>query len=116
MIKILADQNFSGPVVRGLLRRLPDLDLIRTSDVGIGHFSDPQILAWAAKANRIVITHDVKTFGDYAYARIARSQPVCGVILAPSKMPIGHAIEQIQIAIECTKDDEWANSVLRLPL
>jgi hypothetical protein len=29
MLRLLSDENFSGPIVRGMLRREPGLDLIR---------------------------------------------------------------------------------------
>ena len=36
MLRLLADENFSGDIVRGLLLRQPDLDLVRAQDVGLG--------------------------------------------------------------------------------
>jgi hypothetical protein len=33
MLQFLADENFNGDIVRGLLLRQPDLDLVRVQDV-----------------------------------------------------------------------------------
>ena len=46
-MKLLADENFRGAIVRGLLRQRPDLDLVRVPDIGLGEADDPMILAWA---------------------------------------------------------------------
>jgi predicted nuclease of predicted toxin-antitoxin system len=59
-VKLLADENFRGAIVRGLLRRRPDLDLVRVPDVELGEADDPTILAWAATERRLVLTHDVR--------------------------------------------------------
>ena len=35
MVRLLSDENFNGDIVRGMLLRRPDLDLIRVQDVGL---------------------------------------------------------------------------------
>lgn len=35
MIKLLTDENFEGDVLRGLIRRMPGLDVVRAQDVGL---------------------------------------------------------------------------------
>ncbi len=36
MLNLLADENFNGYIVRGLLRHRPALALVRVQDVGLG--------------------------------------------------------------------------------
>lgn len=48
ILRLLADENFNGDVVRALLLRQPDLDIVRVQDVGLAGIADPDILAWAA--------------------------------------------------------------------
>jgi predicted nuclease of predicted toxin-antitoxin system len=59
MLRLLADENFNGDVVRALLLRQPDLDVVRVQDVGLAGTADPDILAWAAVNDRIILTHDL---------------------------------------------------------
>ena len=47
MLKLISDQNFSGPVLRGIFRRVPDVDILRVLDAGLDRASDPDVLAWA---------------------------------------------------------------------
>ena len=35
MLRFVADENFNNNIVRGLLRRQPELDLVRIQDVGL---------------------------------------------------------------------------------
>jgi hypothetical protein len=54
-------------IVRGLLRRQPDIDIVRVQDVGLSGASDPVVLFWTAKEGRILLTHDVTTITHHAY-------------------------------------------------
>ena len=58
MLRLLADENFHGDIVRGLLLRKPDIDIVRLQDIGLDGAEDPEILGWAAENNRIILTHD----------------------------------------------------------
>ncbi len=62
----LADENLNKDIVRGLLRRKPDLDIVRVQDVGLSGVDDASLLAWAAAQDRMLITHDVSTMTAYA--------------------------------------------------
>ena len=116
MLRLLADENFSGDIVRGLLLRQPDLDLVRVQDVGLGGADDPDILAWAAENNRIVLTHDRATMSDHAYERVATGGAVAGVFILNDRLPIGRAIEEILLLAECTEPAEWIGRAVHVPL
>jgi hypothetical protein len=36
LLRLLSDENFDNHIVRGLVRRLPTIDLVRVQDVGLG--------------------------------------------------------------------------------
>jgi hypothetical protein len=52
-VRLLVDENFNGAILRGLIRRLPNLDIVRVQDVGLMHTDDPVILERAANEGRI---------------------------------------------------------------
>jgi hypothetical protein len=61
-VKSLADECFDNDIIRGLLRRSPDLDLVRAQDISeVAGGSDETLLAWAGKNDRVVLTHDLAT-------------------------------------------------------
>ena len=116
MLKLLADENFDNTIVRGLLRRNPNIDIVRVQDVGLLGKNDPTILAWAAQENRVLLTHDVATITHYAYERITQGQPMPGVIEVVTDARIGQVIEDILLLIECCLDEELAGQIYYLPL
>lgn len=70
MLRLLADENLDGNIVRGLRRRLPAADLVRVQDILRSGLADPEVLAWAAVERRVVVTHDVATMTRFAYERV----------------------------------------------
>lgn len=73
--RLLADENFNGRVLRALVRQQAGLDVVRAQDVGLGGADDPAVLEWAARADRVVLTHDVQTMTRYAHERVAAGLP-----------------------------------------
>jgi len=116
MLKLLADENLDGRITRGLLRREPTLDIVRVQDVGLAETEDPTVLAWAAEAGRVPLTHDVRTIPSYAGQRVAAHQPMPGVFEVSHTMPLGQAIEEILVLAECSEEGDWEGQVIFLPL
>ena len=116
MIRFLADENFNRHIVRGLRRRKPDLDLALAQEVGLTGVDDPTVLDWAARDDRVVLTHDVSTMSQSAYERAGRGQPMPGVFEMSEGIAIGRAIEDILLLAECSLEGEWEGQVRHLPL
>lgn len=116
MLRLLADENLNGDIVRGLLLRRPVLDLVRAQDVGLAGHEDPQILVWAAQNDRIVVTHDRATMPDLAYGRVENGEPMPGVFVVHDRHAIRKAIEELLLIDACSEHWEWAGRVLWLPL
>lgn len=116
MLLLVADENFNNDIMRGLLRRQPDLDILRIQDVGLSGADDPTILEWAAQQNRVLLTHDVSTITRYAYERVQAGKFMPGVIEVNRSVPIGIAIEDILLLAETSHDKEWEGQILYLPL
>ena len=116
MLRLLADVNFNGDIVRGLLLRRPDFAIIRAQYVALDRAEDPAVLAWAAEDERIVISHDRATMPDFAYNRVAQDLPMPGVFIVPNRMPVRQAIDELLVIEGCSEQAEWAGLVLYLPL
>jgi predicted nuclease of predicted toxin-antitoxin system len=115
-MKLLADENFHRAIVRGLLRQLPDLDLVRVQDVGLSGTDDPTVLAWAATEARLVLTHDAETLIAVAYERVRAQVAMPGVIEVSQEAPIGVVIDDLLLLIRGSFPGEWDNQVLYIPL
>ncbi len=116
MIKLVSDENFDGDILRGLLRRLPELDVVRVQDAGLAETPDPIILDWAASEQRILLTHDRESVPGFAYARVNAGEPMPGVFLVSDHMPKGQAIDQLLLAIQCLNPDNCKDQVHHFPL
>jgi predicted nuclease of predicted toxin-antitoxin system len=115
-MKLLTDENFDGDILRGLLRRMADLDVVRVQDVGLAQTPDLTILAWAADQQRILLTHDRDTVPGFAYDRVRAGEPMPGVFLVSDQMPKGQAIDQLLLAIQCLSPADCKDLVRHFPL
>jgi hypothetical protein len=115
-MKFLADENFDNRIVRGLLRRRPDLDIVRVQDLEIAGSDDPTVLDWASEAGRILLTHDERTIPHHVYERLVSGETIAGVIVAGGSLAINAVIEDILLIVECSSADEWINQLQKLPL
>ena len=106
MPPLLADENFNGKIVQGLLRRQPDLDIVCVQEVGLTSMADPVVLEWAAQENRIVLTHDETTMTYWANERLSAGQPMPGVLIVLWDAPVGKAIDGILIMLGASLPDE----------
>jgi hypothetical protein len=116
MLRFAADENLNNKIVRGLLRRKPDLDIVRIQDEGFSGKDDPTVLEWAAQENRILITHDVTTMTKYAYERINEGLPMPGVFEIKMDSPLREVIDDILLLAEYSFENEWAGQIGYLPL
>ena len=116
MLRLAADENFNGDIVRGLLRRQPDLDLLRVQDALPSGKDDPSVLEWAAGERRVLLTHDVTTMTRHAYDRVRAGQPMPGIFEVSRFVPMARAIEDILLLAECSLDGEWEGQIRYLPL
>ncbi len=116
MLRFAADENFNNDILDGLLRRKPELDVLRVQDTDLLGSDDPAVLAWADEVRRIILTHDINTLPGFAYERILAGQSMAGVFVVRQTFPIGPVIEDLLFLAECSRDGEWEGQVLYLPL
>lgn len=116
MLRLLADENFNNQIVRGILRRNPDVDIVRVQDIGLREADDPTVLEWAALQGRVVLTHDVATMTNFAYERIEAGLAMPGLFEVSRRVAVGLAIEEILLIAECSLEGEWEGQVRFLPL
>ena len=116
MIFLAADENFNNDIVRGLLRRKPDLDIVRIQDEGLSGADDQAVLEWAAQKGRILLTHDASTITHYAYDRVRSGRPMPGIFEVSRDIPNKIVIDDILLLAEYSVEGEWEGQVRYLPL
>jgi len=100
-MRFLANENVPGAVIEALRAAGNDVAWIRVEAPGS---SDPEVLARAARENRILLTFD-KDFGELA--RTSRLPPQCGVILLRVPMPRPDGVGQQLTDLIMARND-WA--------
>lgn len=116
MLRVLVDHDFNEPIARGLVARLPAMDLLRARDVGLSRATDPNLLLWAATQNRVTLSHDENTLVGHAYQRVAQGLPMPGVLIVHQHTPIGRAIEELSVAVYCLEPEDLKDAVRFIPL
>jgi len=116
MLRLLTDENVNQHILRGLGRRLPQLDVLSVRDVGLMRHPDRVILVWAASEDRAILTHDIKTMVPDAERLVAEGQPMAGVVFVPDQMAIGPAISDLELVVECYTQAEMRDRIEYLPL
>ncbi len=115
MMRFAADENFNNIIVRGLRLRLPQVDIVRVQDTELYTKPDPLVLGWAAQQNRILLSHDLDTIPGFVWARVSAALPMPGVILVDQDVPVGTAIEFLEIVIVAGKPQDFVDQILHIP-
>ena len=115
-MRFLADEDFNNDILRGLLRRSPDLDIVRVQDVNLSGADDPTVLERAAREGRVLLTHDVSTVTKHAFHRVLSGLAMPGVFEANDNASMKTLIDDILLLAECSLPDEWEGQVRYLPL
>ncbi|MBX3062885.1 MAG: DUF5615 family PIN-like protein [Anaerolineae bacterium] len=115
-MKFWADENFHGVVLRGLLAKFPDLDILRIQDTEFYGAADEVLLEAAARQGIILLTRDVKTMTKHAYDRIRAGLPMPGVIEIVEGTSIAQAIDDLIVLIGAGKPEDFENQVRYVPM
>jgi hypothetical protein len=115
MMRLLVDQDFDHDILRGLIRRIPRPNVVTASEIGMGEAADLQLLMRAAQEGRIIVTHDRKTMPRHAVRLMRAGKDFTGLIVVPRTLPLRQAIEDLELIITCSTNDEWVNVIRYLP-
>ena len=85
-------------------------------EVGMSEATDPQLLGRAAQEGRIIVTHDRKTMPTHAANLMAQQLNIAGLFVVPRSLPIHQVIEDLELMIRGSENDEWVNIIRYLPL
>ncbi|MBD3290007.1 hypothetical protein GF337_14460 [candidate division KSB1 bacterium] len=116
MIRFLADENFNNHIVRGIVLRNPEIDILRLQDAGLSGEDDPTVLEFALMENRILLTHDVETIPKFAYSRAAEGKEIPPIFIIKQNVTISQIIENLLLFYECCDESELKNKILFLPI
>ena len=109
-IKFLADADLNQNIVAGLRWREPSIDLLGAHEGGIIGLSDPEVLLMAARAGRVVVSHDCNTMPGHFY-RFFEQYRSPGLVIIPQGLSVGSAIEALILFWVATDSERFENQV-----
>jgi hypothetical protein len=110
-----ADADLNQIIVKATLRREPIIDFQTAQEAKLAGLQDDQVLALAARENRILVTHDRKTI-PYHFAEFIMSQTSSGVLIVPQKLSVANVAEELILIWEFSEVEEWKNRICTMPL
>ena len=114
-VRFQADADLNYIIVKATLRREPTVDFQTAHTAGLVGVSDPEVLALAAHAGRILVTHDRKSMPTH-FAEFIRHTISAGVIIIPQKLSVRAAVDDLLLIWTASETEEWQNSIQVLPL
>jgi predicted nuclease of predicted toxin-antitoxin system len=115
MVRFLADASLNHYIVTACRRREPAIDFLSALEADLEGISDPEVLALAAAADRILVTHDVHTmpqhFGDFLLS--GGHSP--GVFLVSQRIPVAEVAEALVLIWGASNPSEWQDLILEIP-
>lgn len=115
MVRFLADASLHDGIVSGCRRREPAMDFVSAKEAQLEGVADPDVLAVAAREDRIVVTSDLKTmprhFGDFLHTH----GHAPGVFLVKQNAPLADVIEDVLVVWAASDGDEWRSRIIEIP-
>lgn len=112
MLLLASDADVNGEIIRGLRRRVPEIELVRVQDALPEGRPDPEVLAWAASENRVLLTNDRKTMVGFAFQRVTAGESIPGVIATTAEQSVGSAIDDILLIAEFMPEEEMRDQIV----
>jgi hypothetical protein len=112
-IRYQADNDLRKAIVHGAVRRQPRLDFRSAQTAKLDSVADPEVLAFAANEERILVSHDFQTMPKH-FRRFTERRSSPGVFLIRQDLPVGDAIESLLLIWEASEAD-WVNRLCLIP-
>jgi predicted nuclease of predicted toxin-antitoxin system len=114
-VRFLTDENFRLPIVQGIRKLQPSIDILTISDAGLSGTPDPDVLVFAAQEGRVLLSHDVNTMTLHFANMLNQGQQSAGVILIRQTISYHRAIEAIYLVWAASAPEDWVNVLDFLP-
>ena len=114
IVRFQADADLRQAIVTGVRRRNPQVDFQSANEAELEGKLDPEVLAIASQAGRILVTHDRKTM-PIEFGQFILTKRSSGVLVLSQSLPISEAIETLILIWEVSNSEEWIDQIMSLP-
>jgi hypothetical protein len=114
-VRYQADANLKLAILLAAIRQEPAIDFSSALQAELAGLPDLEVLAAAATAGRILVTHDFRTMPKH-FADFLKTAASPGVLLVSQRLPVPEVVDQLILIWAASNADEWLNRICRLPL
>ncbi|MCL4261635.1 MAG: DUF5615 family PIN-like protein [Anaerolineae bacterium] len=114
-VRFQADADLNQIIVKATLRLEPGIDFQTAPTAGLAGWSDSEVLALAARQDRILVSHDRKTMPGH-FGQFILSQDSAGLLIVSQKLPVSQVAEDLLLIWLASEPEEWINRIRSLPL
>ena len=113
-VRFQADADLNEDLVKGVLRREPGVSFKTATAAGLRSLSDLEVLAVAAREDRVLVSHDRKTMPE-AFDKFVGANTSPGLLIVSQNLDLRTAIEGVLLVWTATEAAEWVNRMATIP-
>jgi hypothetical protein len=120
-IAFVLDENARGPLWSAIQKHnqgaVHPIDAVRVGDLPDLPLraSDPEILAWAEQAGRILLTFDESSMPGHWIDHLQSGRHSPGVFIVREKVPLREIVENLVIVAYASEPSEWQDRLEYFP-
>lgn len=120
-IAFVLDENCRGPLWKAIQthnqKGVFPLDAVRVGDAPDLPLqsSDPELLEWAERAGRIVLTLDENTMPGYWIDHLRSGRHSPGVLILRDRVPLPEVVESLVLVAYATEPGDWVDRLEYFP-
>lgn len=115
-MRLLTDEHVPPALARGLRRVLGEVDVLELRHTDLLGAGDPEVLDFAAREGRILITRDASTVPDFAFERLDQGKAMPGVFIWRRRAALGAVLDDLILVVQVSEAEEWQGRIVYLPL
>ena len=113
-VRFQADNDLRKAILRGAVRREPQLDFRSAQSARLDGVRDSEVLALSPRDGRILVSRDFQTMPRH-FREFTERQHSPGVLLISQDLPIGEAVASLLLIWEASTPSDWEDRLCLIP-
>jgi hypothetical protein len=114
-VRFQADADLDQDIVRATLQLEPAIDFQTAVAADLPGRSVPEVLAIAAAAGRVLVSHDRKSMPLH-FASFINTETSPGLLIVSRRLRIPDVVQDLILIWTASEAEEWVNCVYSLPV
>ena len=114
-VRFQADADLKEQIVVALKRHEPSIDFRTAAEAGLEGMEDSEVLTAAARAGRVLVSHDRRTMPQH-FGEFITNNESPGLIIIAQHLPLHVVVEELLLIWAASEAEEWVNQIKSLPL